>query len=177
MEEIKNLGKKLLGEKITIDYTYTFPLKRCEQTLRIIIGETKQTPIIKKPRALIERNYGIYTGKNKWEIQKKLGPKKFKELRRGWNVPIPRGETLKDVYAREIPYYKKEILPKLKGQKNIMIVSSNNALRAIIKYIEKIPVEKIPHVELTTGEARIYTIDSRGSVLRKKIINKNKRKV
>jgi len=55
---------------IQIDIVYTSPLKRVTQTY----DEIKETlgldvPMVIDP-ALNERDYGIYTGKNKWEVEK-----------------------------------------------------------------------------------------------------------
>jgi bisphosphoglycerate-dependent phosphoglycerate mutase len=47
--------------------------------------------------ALNERDYGDYTGKNKWEMEEKIGVEEFEKLRRGWDYPVPNGETLKMV--------------------------------------------------------------------------------
>lgn len=151
-------------KNIHLDKGYTSVLKRAIETLEII----KQTlnrndlPVI-KDAALNERNYGIYTGRNKWEIKKELGDDEFLKLRRGWNYPIPQGESLKQVYERVIPYYQTTILADLKYGKNIIISSSGNALRALVKYIEKISDEDIVGFEIETGEVLTYQIDQNGN--------------
>jgi len=49
----------------------------------------------KSHKALNERDYGIYTGKNKWEVKELVGEEKFQNLRRGWDVAIPKEKRLK----------------------------------------------------------------------------------
>lgn len=160
IEEARNAGKKLKG--FQIDFAYTSPLKRAKQTL----DEIKSVLGIDVPtfenKALNERDYGIYTGKNKLEIQKEVGGGKFKDLRRGWDSPIPQGETLKDVYNRVVPYYESEILPKIKQGKNILISAHGNSLRALVKYLENLSDAGVENLEIPTGESRIYIIDSSG---------------
>src|SRR3989338_7307318 len=100
---------------LTIDRAYTADLKRCSDTLDIILERLglRDVPIVVAP-ALKERDYGVFTGKNKWEIKEQIGEEKFQRIRRGWDEAIPEGETLKDVHARVVPYVTEHILPDVK---------------------------------------------------------------
>ena len=89
---------------------------------------------------------------------------RFKKIRRGWNVPIPGGETLKDVYNRVVPYYKEEILPKLREGMNVLVIAHGNSLRALVKYLENISDQDIEKFELKTGELYVYRVDQSGKV-------------
>ena len=155
--------------------TFSSDLKRAYDTLEIIKKELKIqiTPTISH-QALKERHYGEYTGKNKWEIQKKVGEKRFKEIRRGWNYPIKDGETLKDVYDRVVPYFLKTILPHLTAGKDILIVAHGNSIRALIKHLERISDVDISEIELKTGEVIIYDIDLKGKIVKKERRNNEK---
>ena len=153
---------------IKLDIAYTSPLIRAKQTLdeiKRVLNYPKLEAIENK--ALNERDYGELTGKNKVEIKKKYGEEKFLQIRRGWNYPIQAGETLKDVYNRVVPYYKREILPKLKEGENVLIVAHGNSLRALVKYLENISDKDIENLEIATGEIYIYNIDGYGSVTSK----------
>src|SRR6185369_4396435 len=98
---------------------------RTKKTLDIILRTLNiQNLPISESDALKERNYGDFGGKNKWEIKKQLGDEEFLKLRRGWDYPVPNGETLKDVYNRMVPFYQDTLLPKLKEGKNILASSS-----------------------------------------------------
>lgn len=159
---------------IQFDYAYTAVFHRAKETLnaiKIAIGQT-HIPSIENA-ALNERNYGDYTGKNKWDIEKMLGKVEFHKLRRGWNHPIPNGESLKQVYEREIPYFEAQIIPQLKQGKNIIIVSSGNALRALVKYLENLSDEQIADIEIGVGEAYVYILDEAGHTISKEIRAKN----
>lgn len=169
--EAKRTGEEL--QDIKFDYAYSSALIRAKQTLEEIFKVTGQSLPIIESKALNERNYGDYTGKNKWEVKKEIGEEEFKELRRGWNYPIPNGESLKEVFEREIPYFQDEIEPKLKNGKNVIIASSGNALRAIVKYLEDISEEEIAGLEIGTGEAFVYEVDESGRVVNKEIRGKN----
>ncbi len=119
--------------------------------------------------ALNERDYGDYTGKNKWDMQKLLGDEVFEKLRRGWDYPVPHGETLKMVYERAVPFFLDNILPLLREGKNVLVVAHGNSLRAITKYIENISDEGIEHVEIPFGALTIYDLDTAGHMLHKEV--------
>jgi 2,3-bisphosphoglycerate-dependent phosphoglycerate mutase len=167
-KEAADVGNKLTD--IHFDQGYTSVLSRAKQTMEEIQKATAQSfPVIASEK-LNERNYGVYTGKNKWEIKEKLGEDEFTQLRRSWDYPIEQGESLKQVYERTIPYFKQEILPKLEQGQHILIAAHGNSLRSLIKYLEQIPDDKISEVELATGEALIFEIDQNGRVLSKRSI-------
>ena len=117
--------------------------------------------------ALNERDYGDYTGKDKWEMLKLLGEKEWDRVRRDWNCPIPNGETLKMVYERAVPYFQKMILPLVQKGQNVLVVANGNSCRAIMKYIENIPDDKIKDVEMPFGGIYIYDMDDAGHIVKK----------
>ena len=167
-ELIKNLDLKFGG-------IYTSYLKRARDTLEIIlnINNLKNTEII-KAWELNERHYGNLTGLNKDEMKKKLSNEKVHELRRSWDIPpekldrespyhpvniqiynnipkncIPDTESLKDTYDRVIPYYRKNIVQKIR--KNILISAHGNSIRALCKYLFNLSDESISKLEIPTG--------------------------
>jgi len=167
-EEAKKAAS--LIKDIPLNAAFTSTLVRAQQTLEIMLGELGLTSIpVVKDHALDERNYGIYTGKNKLEIKTQLGEEEFLKLRRGWDYPIPQGESLKDVYGRVVPYYEKKILPLLKNGEHVLVAAHGNSLRALIKYLEHVADADIAGVELTTGQVIIYHLDAQGAVTKKDV--------
>ena len=61
---------------------------------------------------------------------------------------MPGGETLKDVYARVVPYFEQEILPKLQNGENILLVAHGNSIRALIKHLDQVPEAEMANVEM-----------------------------
>lgn len=174
-EEAKRTSAFL--KDIKIDLAYTSLLKRAQETLQIILDNLKiKVPVI-KDFALNERDYGDYTGKNKWQVKEQLGEDEFLKLRRSWDYPVPNGESLKMVYQRVIPYYQKEILPNLKKGNNILIAAHGNSIRALGKYLENISDEGVADFEIRTGEAWIYKIDKDAKVISKEVRAKNEKVV
>jgi 2,3-bisphosphoglycerate-dependent phosphoglycerate mutase len=178
IEDSKKAGDAILKNNIKLDKAFTSVQKRSIQTLDVIketVGllniDTERSPLIN------ERDYGVYTGKNKWQVKEEIGEEKFIELRRGWNIPIPEGESLKMVYERAVPYFESVILKEIISGKNVIIVSSGNALRSIIKRIENIKDEDIHKVEFGTGEVYSYDFDDKGNVLNKECLAVNTEKL
>ena len=180
IKESENIAQEFAG--FNMDVIYTSPLTRNHQTvlrtLRLIGGKY---PIFKYfdgkmkkwgnfdgdgsyipafvSEALNERYYGKLQGLNKEEVAKKYGQDKVHLWRRSYDVAPPGGESLKDVYKRTTPFYKKYIEKDLKSGKNILVVASHNSLRAIVKYIENIADDKIIDLELPFGALIKYEFD------------------
>lgn len=159
-----------LIQDIEIDYAFASMLVRSIETLSCMLNVCKRYKVpTEHAAALNERDYGDYTGKNKWEMEKILGEEEFKKLRRGWEYPIPNGESLKMVYDRAVPYFLEKILPRVMENKNILVVAHGNSLRTLVKYIENISDEDIADIEIPFGSILIYDIDETGHMIHKEI--------
>lgn len=162
-KEANMLGEKLKELDIPIDIAYCSKQVRTHETLEGVLAGSDQSDVpITMAGELNERDYGEYTGKNKWEIKEALGEDAFNKLRRGWNEPVPGGETLKDVYERAVPFYNHTILPELCHGKNVLVVAHGNTIRALIKYLKSLSDEDVTEVEMSFGEILIYDITPSG---------------
>lgn len=165
-----------LLKDITLHKAHTSDLKRAQATLDIILKELGHEKIsVKKHPAIKERHYGDLTGMNKDEAKKKFGEDLFLKYRRSWDVAPPNGESLKDTADRSIPYYENHILSDLKAGHNVIVSAHGNSLRAIVKHLEQISDDEIPHLEIGTGEIYVYEIDKDGKILNKEIRDHNKK--
>ncbi len=108
---------------------------------------------------LNERYYGKLQGLNKKETIEKYGQEQVKSWRRSYNIAPPGGESEKQVFQRTIPFYKKFIEKDLKNGKNVLLIASHNALRAIAKYIEKVPDKAIINLEIPYAGLIEYEFD------------------
>ena len=169
-QEAREAGK--LIKEVKFEVGFSSPLTRATQTMDEIKKELIKNDFpVFQDIALNERDYGEYTGKNKWEIKKLVGDKEFFKIRRSWDHPILKGESLKDVYNRVLPYYKDEILPELQKGKNVLICAHGNSLRALVKFLENISDDDISKLEMATGEVYVYQVDEKGSIVSKEIKN------
>ena len=147
---------------IEFHHAYTSEQIRTVETLvGILEAADRQVSHTPHPE-LNERDYGEYTGLNKWDVLEQLGEDVFTKIRRGWDHPIPEGETLQMVYRRVVPFYQTYILSRLERGENILIVSHGNTLRSLIKYLEDISDTGIEEVEAQFGEVYIYQVDRLG---------------
>lgn len=160
-EDARKIGRIL--SDIEFNQIYTSPLKRSKQTLDEMLKTYGHTSAeIRETAAINERDYGDYAGLDKWQFQKEIGINKWHDIRRGWNVTIPNGETLKDTYERCVPWYQQIVVPQLTNGKNILIVAHGNSNRALRKYLETISDEEIKNIEMDLTTIHIYTIDNGG---------------
>ncbi|RJQ34089.1 2,3-diphosphoglycerate-dependent phosphoglycerate mutase [Candidatus Parcubacteria bacterium] len=174
-DQAKETAKQLHG--LDIHKAYSSVLRRAHETLDIILEHIGLSHIDKvQHAALNERDYGEFTGKNKWEVKQEVGDERFQRIRRGWDEPIPGGETLKNVHDRVVPYYKKTIHPDLLAGFNVAIVAHGNSLRALVKHLESISEEEIADLEIGVGEAHVYEMDAKGKIIGKEIRAENVQK-
>lgn len=168
-------GKRQIDETdetirdLKIDVIYTSPLARVRQSQWVLVKDLKlDCPVVESP-ALSERDYGIYAGKNKWDFEKEVGHIEFEKVRRGWKTPIPDGETIEDVYNRVVPFYKETILKDLVAGKNVLVVSSGNTLRALIKYLDNLSESEVEQLDLGFAAIFVYDIDQAGKIINKEV--------
>ncbi len=164
------IGRMLSGYKF--DNVYVSLLKRAQQTMFSILGENNNTnsPKITFAGEINERDYGDLTGKNKWEVKEEIGEEAFNGIRRGWDYPVPGGETLKDVSARVIPYFEDEMMSKLMQGKNILMAAHGNSIRALMKYLDKVSDEDVATVEMGFGQVLVYEFDESGNLISREVL-------
>merc|ERR1711994_643533 len=134
---------------------------------------------------LNERMYGGLTGLDKKETVVKHGADQVQIWRRSFDLPppeidgdseyhpklekkykdldpkeIPKTESLKTVIERVMPYWEGTIKPNLGVGKTVFVAAHGNSIRAIVKYIENIPDDVIPGLEIPTGTPLVYELDA-----------------
>ncbi|MBA3602090.1 MAG: 2,3-bisphosphoglycerate-dependent phosphoglycerate mutase [Parachlamydiaceae bacterium] len=105
---------------------------------------------------LNERMYGKLQGLNKQKTIEKYGAEQVKLWRRSYDIAPPEGESLKMTAERTIPYFKENILPRLKQGENVFICAHGNSLRAIVMFLENLSKEEVLELEIATGVPLIY---------------------
>ena len=72
---------------------------------------------------------------------------------------IPLTECLKDTVERFTPYWQETIVPTIKAGKRILISAHGNSLRALVKYLDNVPEDKIVKLNIPTGIPLVYELD------------------
>jgi 2,3-bisphosphoglycerate-dependent phosphoglycerate mutase len=186
VQEANNAGKLLRKEGYVIDLAFTSLLKRAIRTLWITLDQMDLMWIpVDRHWRLNERHYGALQGLNKAETAKIHGEEQVKIWRRSYDIPppaverseprypghdrryenlvatdIPVTESLKDVVKRFLPLWQDNIAPQIQQGKQIIIVAHGNSLRALVKYLDKIPDAEIVQLNIPTGIPLVYELDS-----------------
>jgi 2,3-bisphosphoglycerate-dependent phosphoglycerate mutase len=194
--EAKSAGQKLIEQKFYFDFAYTSYLTRAIKTLNFILDEMKISwlPVIKAWQ-LNERHYGDLQGLNKSETAAKHGEEQVKIWRRSFSTPppmmaesnpdhpknnpayknlkpeqLPSGESLEMTVQRVLPFWEKEIVPKIKSGARVLIVAHGNSLRSLILTLEGLSAEQIMNVDIPTGIPLIYDLDENMKVISKRYL-------
>ena len=157
IQEAIRAGELLETRNLNFDLMFTSDLFRAQETGRLILEQINQKDIeIIQDQSLNERNYGDLAGLNKDEAREKWGEEQVHIWRRSFDVPPPGGESLKNTAERVLPYFEREIMPKVKKGLNILVAAHGNSLRALVMHLEKISSEEIVKLEIATGDPLIY---------------------
>jgi 2,3-bisphosphoglycerate-dependent phosphoglycerate mutase len=184
---------KLLKEGgYAFDVAYTSVLKRAIRTLWLVLDDMdlRWIPVYRSWR-LNERHYGALQGLNKAEMAARHGEEQVHIWRRSYDIrppaltkndpmypgtdpryqdlpegEIPLTECLKDTVARFLPYWHEVIAPVVRSGKEVLVAAHGNSIRALVKYLDKIPDEVIPGVNIPTGVPLIYELDENLEPLR-----------
>ena len=157
IQEARKAGDLLENRNLKFDLMFTSDLFRAQETGRLILEQMNHADIeVIKDQSLNERNYGDLAGLNKDEAREKWGEEQVHIWRRSFDVPPPRGESLKNTAERVLPYFELEIMPKVKEGLNILVAAHGNSLRALVMELEKISSEEIVKLEIATGDPLTY---------------------
>ncbi|MBV1933212.1 MAG: 2,3-bisphosphoglycerate-dependent phosphoglycerate mutase [Parvibaculaceae bacterium] len=164
-------GQALKAGGYEFDVAFTSELIRAQKTNDLILKEIGQTdlPIVRN-QALNERDYGDLAGLNKDDAREKWGEEQVHIWRRSYDTPPPGGESLKDTADRVLPYFDKEILPRLLGGERILIAAHGNSLRALVMQLEGLTREEVLALSIATGAPIAYEMDDDGKILSKKML-------
>ncbi len=185
IKEAKAAGWILKKEGYTFDLAYTSVLKRAIKTLWIVLEEMDLMwiPVYRSWR-LNERHYGALQGFNKGQTAEKHGMEQVHVWRRSYDIrppaltpdderypgkdpryadlhpeEIPLTECLKDTVERFLPYWHETIEPAVKSGKRVLISAHGNSLRALVKYLDNVPKNKIVNLNIPTGIPFVYELE------------------
>ncbi|HVZ90707.1 MAG TPA: 2,3-diphosphoglycerate-dependent phosphoglycerate mutase [Rhizomicrobium sp.] len=183
--EAREAGRVMAASGLSFDLCHTSMLSRAIKTLWLALEEMDLMwlPVANHWR-LNERHYGQLQGQNKKEAVAEFGEEQVKIWRRSYATPpppvdlaspdypkadpryaglsaeeLPRGESLKDVLVRVMPFWETIALPQLRSGKRVLIAAHGNSLRALLKHLENVSDEAIAAVDLPTGIPKAYRLD------------------
>lgn len=190
VKEAEAAGEILKKEGFTFDLAFTSYLKRATKTLNIILDimNLHWIPVIKSWK-LNERHYGDLQGLNKAEMAEKVGEEQVHIWRRSFDTPppaldeddsrhprhekkyeelsereLPAAESLAMTIERVMPFWEKEIVPKIKAGQKIIVSAHGNSLRALVKHLDNISDDEISSLNIPTGRPLVYEFDEKMNV-------------
>jgi 2,3-bisphosphoglycerate-dependent phosphoglycerate mutase len=185
-EEAARAGRVMKEQGYSFDLAYTSVLKRAIRTLWMATDEMDLLWIpVERDWRLNERHYGALQGLNKAETAAKYGEDQVKIWRRSYDIPppaleatderypgndpryrsltkeqLPLTECLKDTVERVLPMWNEVIAPAIRSGKRVLIAAHGNSLRALVKYLEDVPDEKIVDLNIPTGVPMVQELDA-----------------
>ena len=169
IEEARAAGRKLKALGHRYDVAFTSALTRAQHTLRLILEEIGQPDLTTiRDQALNERDYGDLTGLDKDAARQRFGEAQVHVWRRSYDIPPPGGESLKMTAERVLPYFARQIEPRVLKGERVLVAAHGNSLRALIMKLEGLTGDEIVKRELATGAPVIYRLDGDGSVAEKR---------
>jgi 2,3-bisphosphoglycerate-dependent phosphoglycerate mutase len=69
--------------------------------------------------------------------------------------------------ARTVPFYERELAPRVQDGQRVLVVAHGNSLRSIVMHLENMSPEALMDFNITTSEILIYSISESGAVIEK----------
>ncbi len=154
-------GEELARRGPLPDVVHTSVQTRAIRTADLALGACGRAWIpVRRSWRLNSNHYGALQGQVKAQVRATVGDEQFMRWRRGYDVrpppgeadddpryavlppqARPRGESLRDVTARLLPYWHDAIVPDLSRHACVLVVSHGNTLRALVKHLEGVSDE------------------------------------
>jgi 2,3-bisphosphoglycerate-dependent phosphoglycerate mutase len=171
VEEAILAGQRLKQRGLQFDIAFTSVLGRAQKTNDLILKEIGQTGLETiRDQALNERDYGDLAGLNKDDARAKWGDEQVHVWRRSYSTQPPGGESLRDTVARVLPYYIREIQPRVMRGERVLVSAHGNSLRALVMVLDGLTTETIPDLEIATGIPMIYHLNADTTVASKEVV-------
>ena len=171
VDEARTAGRRLKAMGVRFDIAFTSDLSRAQRTCKLMLEEIGQPELETiENQALNERDYGDLAGLNKDDARARWGEEQVHLWRRSYDMPPPGGESLKDTVAQVLPYYIREILPRVMGGERVLVAAHGNSLRALVMVLDGLTSQTIPGLELATGIPLVYRLKEDTTVADKKVL-------
>ena len=180
--EAARAGVMLAEHGVLPAFAHTSLLRRTIRTTDLVLEAADRDWIpVRRSWRLNGRHYGALQGRRAPAAQRgavqALAPllrHAAAAARRGveWSAPstdprylalppetLPSTESLADVSARLLPYWRDAIVPDLRAGGCVLVVSHGNTLRALVKQLESIPDDLITELDIPTGIPLVYELE------------------
>lgn len=141
IKQAQIIAKKLKNKRFEV--AIQTKLSRSKDSLKPVLKHHPECKKIITDNKMIERSYGSLQGKYHKDIIKKFGKKQFDIWHRSYNIPPPKGESIKIVEKRVLSFIKWLLKYIKKNKVNVVISAHGNSMRPFRRYFEKISIKKM----------------------------------
>ena len=185
-QQAARAGDLLGAHDLRPDVVHTSVQARAIRTAELALAACDRDWVpVRRSWRLNSNHYGALQGRGKAEVRAAYGEEQYMAWRRGYAVrpPLlepgaehsqfadpryaglppearPRGESLRDVTARLLPYWYDSIVPDLRQGALVLVASHGNTLRALIKHLESVSDDASPGLSVPNGVPLLYELDA-----------------
>ncbi|MER5805775.1 2,3-bisphosphoglycerate-dependent phosphoglycerate mutase [Streptomyces mirabilis] len=182
-DQARRSGELMARAGLLPDVVHTSLLRRAITTADLALDAADRHWIdVHRSWRLNERHYGALQGRNRKQVRNEFGEEQLLSWRRtyevqpppsckvaplgqdadaryrGLGVRVPSAESLKDVLDRLLPYWESAIAPDLRANRTVLVVAHGNALRALVKLIDRVSDDAIVEMDIPTGVPLRYDL-------------------
>lgn len=197
IKEAHEASRILKKAGLSFDICFTSKLKRAQQTLEIVADS--KGPLSGNTTMdwrLNERHYGVLQGETRADMVKKYGNQQVVKWRRSyageppplmandprWQEQLqrlpgialhnqPKSESMAAAAERVTPLWHEQMVPKLKGGKNLLVVAHTSSIRGLVRAIEGLSDEAAENFRIATAIPLVYVFDEDLRVIRRSELN------
>ncbi|MFJ9535999.1 2,3-diphosphoglycerate-dependent phosphoglycerate mutase [Streptomyces sp. NPDC101225] len=183
-DQARGSGRSLRAAGLVPQSVHTSVLTRAVRTAALAVEAAGAAAPIARHWRLNERHYGALQGREKSEILREFGPERFRMWRRSYDeapppapeggtgdvahdaryadLPrelLPRTESLADVTARLLPYWREAVVPDLRAGRTVLVVAHSNSLRALAARLDRLGRAELLDLDIPTGLPLRYDLD------------------
>jgi 2,3-bisphosphoglycerate-dependent phosphoglycerate mutase len=145
IEQTNLVAEKL--RKKTFQIAVKTSLSRSSNSLKIVLKYHPECKRVLVDDRMIERSYGDLERKYHKTVIKKYGKRQFDIWHRSYDVPPPRGESIKMVEKRVLTFVNDLITLIEKKKANVVISAHNNSMRPFRRYFERLTIKQMMMLE------------------------------
>jgi 2,3-bisphosphoglycerate-dependent phosphoglycerate mutase len=153
--DAKIVSELLKGKKI--DVAFETKLSRSKDTLKQVLKH--HNLLVLRDDRMMERCYGELQGHFHSEFIEKHGRVLFDKYHRSYSSPPPKGESIRMVERRVLPFIRDLLKFIKKYQVNVAISAHGNSMRPFRRYFEKASVKSMMKWEMPYDDYFEYSVD------------------
>jgi len=180
-------GREMASGGMLPDVVHTSVQRRAIRTADLALEACGRLWVpVRRSWRLNSNHYGALQGRVKADVRAEAGEEQFTRWRRGYHIrpplgepdgdpryaalPLaerPRGESLRDVTARLLPYFCDVIVPDLRRHACVLVVSHGNTLRALVKHLDGVSDEASSGLTVSNAVPISYNLTAAGWLVRR----------